>query len=93
MIVLWLEILDVFFWYFLLINTVTSDVTAYNVDAFKKTWDNTWISFPHHRNFKHQSSFLVSLKVELMLLLAVLNRLKVLDGIFSYLPFAEFTGR
>ena len=76
MIVLWLEILDVFFWYFLLINTVTSGVTACNVDAFKKTWDNTWISFPHHRNLKHQSSFLVSLKVELMLLLAVLNRLK-----------------
>ena len=36
MIVLWLEIHDVFFWYFLLINSVISGVTAYNVDFVEK---------------------------------------------------------
>ena len=50
MIVLWLEIhdvffwyfllinsvIDVFFWYFLLINSVISGVTAYNVDFVEK---------------------------------------------------------
>ena len=44
-------------------------------------------------NSKHQSSFLLSLEVELMLLLAILNRLKVLDGTFLYLQIIEFTGR
>ena len=38
------------FWYFLWVNSVTSTVTAYNVDVFKKTWDNIWISFLYHRN-------------------------------------------
>ena len=50
MIVLWLEIHDVFFWCFLLINSATYGVSAYYVDVFKKTWDKTWISFPHYRN-------------------------------------------
>ena len=40
-------------------------------------------------NSKHKSSFLFSLKVELMLLLAILNKLKALDGIFSYLNLLE----
>ena len=44
---------------FLLFNSVTSAVTAYNVGVFKKT-----------------SSFLFSKKVKLMLLLAILNKLK-----------------
>ena len=77
MIVLWLERHDVFFWYFLLINSVTSGITAYNVNVFKKTWDNTWISFPHHRNqFQTSIKFFFRSKVELMLSLAILNRLK-----------------
>ena len=66
-------------WYFLLISSVTSSVTAYNVDVFKKTWDNTWISFPRHKNqFEtlNKSSFLFSLKVKLMLLLAILKRVE-----------------
>ena len=44
-------------------------------------------------NSKHQSSFLLSLEVELMLLLAILNRLKVLDGTFLCLQIIEFTER
>ena len=44
-----------------------------------KTWDNTWISFLHHSNqFQTSSSFLFSFKVELMLLLTILNGLKSL---------------
>ena len=43
MIVLWLEIHGVFLRFFLLFNLVASAVTAYNVDFFKKTRDNTWI--------------------------------------------------
>ena len=92
MIVFWLEIHDVFFWYFLLFDSVTSGVIANNVDVFKKTRDNTWISFPHHINQFQTSSFLFSLKFELMLLLAILNRLKSLGGIFSCLLVTEFTG-
>ena len=42
-IVLWLEIHGVFLSFFLLFNLVASAVTAYNVDFFKKTRDNTWI--------------------------------------------------
>ena len=78
MIVLWLEINDVFLRFFLLFNSITSAVTACNVGVFKKTWANTWISFFYitEINSKHQSSFLLSLEVELMKLLAILNRLK-----------------
>ena len=62
MIVLWLEIHDVFFRYFLSFKSVTSGVTAYNVDVFKKkTRDNTGISFPHHRN-QFQTSIKLSLR-------------------------------
>ena len=43
-------------------------------------------------NSKHQSSFLFSLKVELMLLLAILNRLKSFRWFFSCLQIIEFTG-
>ena len=42
-------------------------------------------------NSKHQSSFLFSLKVELMLLLAILNRLKK-DGFSHCLQIIEFAG-
>ena len=78
MIVLWLEIHDVFFGYFLLLNSVTSGVTAYNVDVFKKkTRDNTRISFSHYTNqFQTSIKFSLRFKVELMLLLTILNRLK-----------------
>ena len=44
-------------------------------------------------NSTHQSIFLLSLEVELMLLLAILNRLKVLDGTFLCLQIIEFTER
>ena len=44
-------------------------------------------------NSKHQSSFLFSFKVELILLLAILNGLKSFDGIFSCLQMVEFTRR
>ena len=48
------------------------------MDFFKKTWDNTWISFPHHRN-QFQTSIKFSLQfrswVDVMLL-AILNMLK-----------------
>ena len=37
MIVLWLEKLGIFLKYFLLFNSVTSAVTAYNVGVFKPT--------------------------------------------------------
>ena len=43
-------------------------------------------------NSKHQSSFLFSLKVELMFSLAILNGLKSFS-IFSYLQIVEFTIR
>ena len=70
MIALCLEIHDVFFWYFLLINSVIFGVTAYNVAVFKKTWDNTCISIHFHIteiNSKNQSSFLFSLKVDVVI--------------------------
>ena len=44
-------------------------------------------------NSKHQSSFLFNLKVELMLLLAILSRLKSFSWYFSCLGIDEFTGR
>ena len=44
-------------------------------------------------NSKHQLSFLFSLKVELMLVLALLNRLESLDGIFSWLQIIQFIRR
>ena len=44
-------------------------------------------------NSKHQSSFLFSFKVGLMLLLAILNGLKISDGIFSCLQIVKFIGR
>ena len=76
-----------FFLYLLLINLVTSGVTAYKVDVLKRTWDNTWISFPRHRNQLQTSiKFLFSLKVELMLLLAILNWLKSFIWYFLMLP-------
>ena len=73
MIVLWLEIHGVF-------NSATSAVTAMWVSLRKLEihvipgfhFNNTEIN----SKVKHQSSFLFSLKVELMLLLAILNRLK-----------------
>ena len=43
-------------------------------------------------NSKHQSSFLFSFRVELMLLLAQMGS-KVFDGIFSCLQIVELTGR
>ena len=43
-------------------------------------------------NSKHQSSFLLSSKVELTLLLAILNKFKNFRWYFSCLPFIEFTG-
>ena len=62
---------------FLLFNSITSAVTACNVGVFKKL---ELIPIFHFYiteiNSKHQSSFLLSLEVELMLLLAILNRLK-----------------
>ena len=73
MIAHWLETNNVFLRFFLLLNSITSAVTACNVGVFKKIWANTWISFLHHRN---QSSFLLSLEFEFMLLLAILNGLK-----------------
>ena len=48
------------------------------MDFFKKTWDNTWTSFPHHIN-QFQTSIKFSLQfrswVDVMLL-AILNMLK-----------------
>ena len=44
-------------------------------------------------NSKRQSSFLFSLKVELMSLLAILNRLNIFSGISSCLQLIEFPGR
>ena len=73
MIAHWLEPINVFLRFFLLLNSITSTVTTCNVGVFKKIWANTWISFLHHRN---QSSFLLSLEFEFMLLLAILNGLK-----------------
>ena len=62
MILLWLEIHDDFLWiFFLLFNLVTSAVTAYKVNVSKKTWGNTRISIPHHRN-QFQTSIKFSLK-------------------------------
>ena len=72
MMVFWLEINGVFLVFFMLFNSATSAVTTYSVGVLKETWDNTWISFLNHRNqTKHQSSFLFSLKVELVLLFAI----------------------
>ena len=44
-------------------------------------------------NSKHQLSFLYSLKVELMLLLAILKRLKGFKWFLSCLKIVEFSGR
>ena len=78
MIVLWLEIHDVFFKIFLLFNSITSAVTKWNVGVFKETWAKPELHFYSTEiNSKHQTSFLLSLKVELMFLLAILNRLKI----------------
>ena len=77
MIVLWLEIHDVFLRFFLLFNSITFAVTTCNVGVFKKTSAKPELHFYSTEiNSKHQSSFLLSLKVELMFLLAILNRLK-----------------
>ena len=54
---------DVFFWYFILINAVTFSVIVYNVDVFNQIQTSI-------------KSDLLSSKVELMLSLAILNRLK-----------------
>ena len=63
MTVLWLEIHDVFFSYFLLFNSVTFGVTAFKGDVYKKKRDNTWISFPRHRNqFQTSIKFSLSFK-------------------------------
>ena len=61
MIVLQLEINDVFLRFFLLFNSITSAVTACNMGVFKKTSANTWILFLHHRN-QFQTSIKFSLK-------------------------------
>ena len=90
MTVLWLEIHDVFFSYFLLFDSVTFGVTAFKGMSTRKS--EIIPGFPFHVieiNSKHQSSFLFRLKVELMLLLAILS----FEGIFSCLPLIEFTGR
>ena len=57
MIFLWLETHDVFLRFFLLFNSVTFAITAYNVGVLKKTWDDTWLSFltSERSNSKHQS--------------------------------------
>ena len=62
---------------FLLFNSITSAVTTCNVGVFTKTWAKPERHFYSTEiNYKHQISFLLSLKVELMFLLAILNRLK-----------------
>ena len=56
----------------LLFNSVTSAVTGYNVGVFKKLEIIPGFHFYIAEiNSKRQSSFLFSIKVELMLLLAV----------------------
>ena len=95
MIVLWLEIRDVFLRFFLLFNSITSAVTASNVGVFKKTWANTWISLLHHRN-QFQRSIKFSLKFKSRVgVFYWLYQIgwKALDGIFSCLQITEFTGR
>ena len=92
MMVFWLEINGVLLIFFMLFNSATSAVTSYSVGVLKETWDNTWISFLNHRTqTKHQSSFLFSLKVELVLLLAIW--IPWVLGLFSCLQVIEFTGR
>ena len=76
MIVLWLEINDVFLRFFLLFNSITSAVTACNVSLRKLELIPGFHFYITEINSKHQSSFLFSLEVELMLILATLNRLK-----------------
>ena len=63
---------------FPLFYLVTSPVTAYNVDVFlRKLKIIPGFHFYITKiNFKHQSSVLSILKVELMLLLAILHKLK-----------------
>ena len=76
MIFRWLEIHDVFLRFFLLFNSITSAVTACNVSLRKLELIPGFHFYITEINSKHQSSFLLSLKVELMLLLAILNRFK-----------------
>ena len=77
MTVLWLEIHDVFFSYFLLFNSVTFGVTAFKGDVYKKKRDNTWISFPRHRNqFQTSIKFSLSFKSWVNVVIGILNRLK-----------------
>ena len=78
MIILWLEIYDVFLRFFF----------CYLIPLLLLQLHTMWVSLRQFEiipgfhfyiteiNFKHQLSFLFSLKVELMLLLAILNRLK-----------------
>ena len=73
--------------FFLLLNSVTSAVTANSDDVFKKIEIIPRFHFHITEiNSNHQSSFLLSLKVELMLLMAILNRLKSFK--FYFLMFA-----
>ena len=65
MVVLWLEIHSAFLRLFLLFNSVTSAVTAYNVSVLKKTSDIPLFHFcVIEINSKHQSNFLFGVKVE-----------------------------
>ena len=78
MIILWLEIYDVFLRFFF----------CYLIPLLLLQLHTMWVSLRQFEiipgfhfyiteiNFKHQLSFLFSLKVELMFLLAILNRLK-----------------
>ena len=73
-IVLWLEIHGVFLRFFLLFNLVY----IMWISLRKREIIPGFNFFITEINSKHQSSFLLSLKIELMLLLAILNRLKSL---------------
>ena len=68
---------DILFWFFLLLNSVTSAVTACNVDVFKKTWDNTYISFPHHRNqFQTSVTFSLCFKSWVDVVIGYINKVE-----------------
>ena len=78
MIILWLEIYDVFlrFFFCYLIPLLLLQLHIMWVSLRKFEIIPGFHFYITEISFKHQLSFLFSLKIELMLLLAILNRLK-----------------
>ena len=78
MIILWLEIYDVFlrFFFWFLIPLLLLQLHIMWVSLRKLEIIPGFHFYITEISFKHQLSFLFSLKIELMLLLAILNRLK-----------------